>query len=410
MRYLEKALYASYPPAYLYKGWLYEQHLKPELAEKLYDKAKVNESWFQQNANENDATIQFSVGLFNDLILGDFEKSRPHYYDAARLKSPEALVRTSEYCSIILNNPEEAARRMQAAADGGHRDAQFEIASFYLEGYGVIKNLAEARKYFEKAADLGDRDAQQELDKLAAYAQEIRKEQEEIKGAKDFRVAQIFYRHEKKEYALPYLVTAAEAKYPPASLRLYEIYQKNGNEALANQYYLQASQCLPWLTQQADKSAGWFTKEEKYNHARFLFLLGVYHEWITKDMNKAGPFYESAAELFDVDALSRLGHHFYSEYRKQKGSLTRTPAKAKEDKEKAFDCLELAGNNMDVGSLRLLAEHFKTKGADKSEKKAKKYFDRVAIFHTKPQSPKKPSPLKNPEDHKNERIKNTMSG
>ena len=49
------------------------------------------------------------------------------------------------------------------AAKQGHRDAQYELAVCYKNGYGTDKNYDEAFKWFEKAAKQGQKESQYEL-------------------------------------------------------------------------------------------------------------------------------------------------------------------------------------------------------------------------------------------------------
>jgi TPR repeat protein len=61
-----------------------------------------------------------------------------------------------------------ALKEWQPLADGGSRDAQYNVALLYLDGKGVARNYDEALKWLERAANQGQLEAQHDLG--ASYA------------------------------------------------------------------------------------------------------------------------------------------------------------------------------------------------------------------------------------------------
>jgi TPR repeat protein len=56
-----------------------------------------------------------------------------------------------------------ALKEWQPLADGGSRDAQYNVALLYVDGKGVVRNYEEAAKWFERAANQGQLGAQHNL-------------------------------------------------------------------------------------------------------------------------------------------------------------------------------------------------------------------------------------------------------
>jgi TPR repeat protein len=56
-----------------------------------------------------------------------------------------------------------ALKEWQPLADGGSRDAQYNVALLYLDGKGVARNYDEALKWLQRAANQGQLEAQHDL-------------------------------------------------------------------------------------------------------------------------------------------------------------------------------------------------------------------------------------------------------
>lgn len=70
---------------------------------------------------------------------------------------------------LLFKNYGNAAMRFRAAAEAGHREAQYQLATMYQTGRGVPQDYAEAAKWYRAAAEVGSREARGPLGKL--YAQ-----------------------------------------------------------------------------------------------------------------------------------------------------------------------------------------------------------------------------------------------
>lgn len=65
-------------------------------------------------------------------------------------------------------NYPQALRWLRKAADQGNDVAQRNIAIVYLQGWGVPPDRAEAIRWFHKAAEKGDDESKEALSKLGA--------------------------------------------------------------------------------------------------------------------------------------------------------------------------------------------------------------------------------------------------
>lgn len=76
----------------------------------------------------------------------------------------------------IAEDPSEAAKWFELAAEGGDREAQFAIGLLYAQGRGVAKDLGKAAQYFEKAAAAGQKNAQFNLAFLYLQGEHFRQD------------------------------------------------------------------------------------------------------------------------------------------------------------------------------------------------------------------------------------------
>ena len=70
----------------------------------------------------------------------------------------------------------EALKQWQPVADGGSRDAQYNVGLLYLDGKGVVRNYEEAVKWFERAADQGQVEAQHDLGALYGSGRGVKRD------------------------------------------------------------------------------------------------------------------------------------------------------------------------------------------------------------------------------------------
>ncbi len=62
----------------------------------------------------------------------------------------------------------EARRWYRAAAEQGHRDAQFNLGGMYATGTGIAQDYVQAFKWLALAAAAGDADSARARDRVAA--------------------------------------------------------------------------------------------------------------------------------------------------------------------------------------------------------------------------------------------------
>jgi hypothetical protein len=80
-----------------------------------------------------------------------------------------------------------ALREWQALAEGGHRDAQFNLGLLYENGLGVAKDGAQAAHWFRRAAEQDDRSAQAYLAEM--YAKGLGVSRDDIEALRWYRSA-----------------------------------------------------------------------------------------------------------------------------------------------------------------------------------------------------------------------------
>lgn len=102
---------------------------------------------------------------------------------------------------------EEAARLYRISADLGFFRAQYALALFYMEGWGVEKDLTEAEMWVQKAADQGDESA-------ANLVKEI--QEKRSTASESHALGLNFYEQEDYEQAVRHFRTAANADHAGA--------------------------------------------------------------------------------------------------------------------------------------------------------------------------------------------------
>jgi len=80
-----------------------------------------------------------------------------------------------------------ALREWQPLAEGGHRDAQFNMGLMYENGFGVGADSAQAARWYRLAAEQDDRTAQAYLGEM--YAQGLGVERDDIEALRWYRSA-----------------------------------------------------------------------------------------------------------------------------------------------------------------------------------------------------------------------------
>jgi TPR repeat protein len=80
-----------------------------------------------------------------------------------------------------------AMREWRPLAEGGHRDAQFNLGLIYENGLGVPADGAEAARWYRRAAERDDRTAQAYLGEM--YAQGLGVERDDVEALRWYRQA-----------------------------------------------------------------------------------------------------------------------------------------------------------------------------------------------------------------------------
>jgi len=90
-----------------------------------------------------------------------------------------AAARTGDYATAL--------REWQPVAEGGNRDAQFNLGLLYENGFGVAADAAEAARWYRRAAEQNDRTAQAYLAEM--YANGVGVGRNDIEALRWYRAA-----------------------------------------------------------------------------------------------------------------------------------------------------------------------------------------------------------------------------
>lgn len=169
-------------------------------------------------------------------------------------------------------NYEEAITFYTKAAEQGHADAQFSLASFYYSGKGGNQNSELAVKWYTKAAEQGHADAQLHLGNIYSYGKTVA---------------------QNDELAVKWYKKAAEQGLARAQ------------GALGNMYYGGFG-----AAQSTELAVKWYRKAAEQGHSNSQFYLGLAYKegrGAPKDYGQAIKWFLEAAKLGQTDAQFHLG-------------------------------------------------------------------------------------------------------
>jgi len=157
------------------KGWLKAQR---KIA-KMYEHGTGVESnpieafnWYQKAAQQGDADSQLELGaiymqgmsLPGKLIAQDSDKGLYWIRESAEQNNAEAQFALASL--IIDEQPEEAISFYKKAAENGNKFSMHNLASIYLKGDVVVKDLVSSKYYAQMAVDVGQKSSQSILDHI----------------------------------------------------------------------------------------------------------------------------------------------------------------------------------------------------------------------------------------------------
>lgn len=128
------------------------------------------------------------------------------------------------------------------------------------------------------------------------------------KGIVNYKLAMDLYMQCKYSKALPYFKAAAEASYPPAYLKLFDMYNSFGKIGLKN-----PKVAGEWKIK-AEASIKWFWKEVEGGMAEAEYDLGFCYEkgiGLDKDEKQAAKYYQLAADQKNLIAITTLGSCYF---------------------------------------------------------------------------------------------------
>lgn len=157
------------------KGWLKAQRK----VAKMYEHGRGVQgepieafNWYQKAAEQGDADSQLELGaiymqgisLPGKLIPQDSVKGLHWIRESAKQNNAEAQFALASL--IIDEKPEEAIRFYKKAAENGNKFSMHNLASIYLKGDVVEKNLVTSKYYAQMAVDVGQKSSQSILDHI----------------------------------------------------------------------------------------------------------------------------------------------------------------------------------------------------------------------------------------------------
>ncbi|MBU2971034.1 SEL1-like repeat protein [Pseudoalteromonas sp. C2R02] len=157
------------------KGWLKAQRK----VAKMYEHGSGVQgepieafNWYQRAAEQGDADSQLELGaiymqgisLPGKLIPQDSVKGLHWIRESAKQNNAEAQFALASL--IIDEKPEEAIRFYKKAAENGNKFSMHNLASIYLKGDVVEKNLVTSKYYAQMAVDVGQKSSQSILDHI----------------------------------------------------------------------------------------------------------------------------------------------------------------------------------------------------------------------------------------------------
>lgn len=197
---------------------------------------------------------------------------------------------------------------LQRLAKTGYVEAQFEIATLYVEGLGIPQNYKQAAFWFSKAADQGHVKSSQILGDLYATGYGVPRDYQ--KAAIRYKVAadrgdmlaqySLALLHEKSlisqaegEKAFYYYKLAAEQGYAEAQTNLGVLYQEG--EVVPQDY---------------KKAQQWYIRAATQNYSRAQNNLGTLYSkalGVPQDYSQAAKWYKLAARNGLAIAMTNLG-------------------------------------------------------------------------------------------------------
>lgn len=158
------------------KGWLKAQRK----VAKMYEHGTGVQSspieafnWYQKAAQQGDADSQLELGAIfmqglsipGKLISQDTDKGLYWIRESATQNHPEAQFALASL--IIDEQPEEAISFYKKAAQNGNKFSMHNLASMYLKGDVVDKNIETSKFYAQMAVNVGQKSSQSILDHIA---------------------------------------------------------------------------------------------------------------------------------------------------------------------------------------------------------------------------------------------------
>lgn len=277
-----------------------------------------------------DAETAYELGLQyhrgGGAVLIDHKKSFESFQRAAEQNLPEAQACLAELWSQrewvdFMHAPDAAkaaefakqalAGGLEARAEAGKHQSEFELGSLYLYGLGVQKDEAKAAKLFRAAADQGNKDAKRALGYLYWTGTGVTRDPLTAEGylkeaaAENIASAQLL---------LGILYSSGDGKLEKSEDKAVALFQQAANQGLPGAMD-KLAECLEkgsGVQQNPTKALEWYQRAADRGLWSSQQKLGEMYEQgrgVTKDLTKAAEYYQKVADQEikqGKDALERL--------------------------------------------------------------------------------------------------------
>jgi len=290
--------------------------------------------WANKAVQQGYSQAQSLLGLMYEQAWGvqkNLKQAMALYRQAAEQGNLQAYDRIANLYKNRLDDPNEALRWYQKAAERGYSLSQYSLAKMLKYADGIPHDYAKACYWFEKAAEQGDEMAARNLaehyaigsgveidERKASYwylhAAKLGDDQAQYQIGhryeygngieKDFKQAEYWYRQGAKQ-------NNYDCKEKIKDIRSFKRYLKAAKNGDAEAQYILASRYIIGLGtgQNPEQALHWYLCAAELGHAAACYQLGELYEegdGVEKDETAALNWYRQAVALGSKEAAKRL--------------------------------------------------------------------------------------------------------
>lgn len=246
----------------------------------------------------------------------------------------------------------QAAKYFRMAADAGNADAQYYLATCYVDERGVEKDLQEAIRLYIRAAQQGHKNAQFNLAWSYEQAQGV---DQDLKQAAYWYQRAAEQGHIHAQYYLALIYYYAKGLLTPNYEDAFRWFHAAAKQGHAKSQYMTAV-CYTdekGISRDYEASIDWYIKAAEQGHVQSQFNLGWCYEQaqgVERDLTQAAYWYQKAAE----------NGHQLAPYYLAMCSI------ALQDHETAVHWLTIAADNGNTDAAQFLQQELEAMKADSS--------------------------------------------